>query len=509
MSTVEIDAGDVIRLCLQFLKESNLLNTFEALQKEAQISLNTVENVDVFISNVKNGRWENVLSAIDQVKLPMAKMQALYEQIILELAELQELEVARTILRQTQPMTIMKAEQPDRYHKLEHLLARSYFDAKEYYPLGSKEKSRARLAKSLAEEVSVVPPSRLISLLGQALKYQQLKGQLAAGQAYDLFRGRAPDKDTHETYPRRVAVTIKFAQKSHPEVAAFSPDGQFLVTGSFDGFLEVWDFLSGKLRKDLKYQAEEKFMIHEQAILCMQFSRDSETIVVGSQDGKIKVWQIKTGRCLRRFPKAHTKGVTSVQFSSGHNKVLSASYDNTVRIHGLKSGKTLKIFRGHTSFVNRAIWSSDGDVVISCSSDGTIRTWDAQTTDCLQTFSPSNLTTETPIHSIHSLIGTDNIVVCDQSSTLYVMNLDGQILKTYSAGHTKGSDFTVCVVSPKCEWVYGIAEDNVLYCFSTKTDKLEFFVKLHDKEIIGACHHPHRNLLGSYSDDGILKIWKS
>ena len=43
------------------------------------------------------------------------------------------------------------------------------------------------------------------------------------------------------------------------------------------------------------------------------------------------------------------------------------------RIHGLKSGKTLKEFRGHNSFVNHAIFSSDNHQIISCSSDGTIK----------------------------------------------------------------------------------------------------------------------------------------
>ena len=62
------------------------------------------------------------------------------------------------------------------------------------------------------------------------------------------------------------------------------------------------------------------------------------------------------------------------------------------RIHGLQSGKTLKIFRGHTSYVNTAIYAEGGKRVISGSSDGTIRVWDAKSTDCLLSFSPASAT---------------------------------------------------------------------------------------------------------------------
>jgi WD40 repeat-containing protein SMU1 len=105
--------------------------------------------------------------------------------------------------------------------------------------------------------------------------------------------------------------------------------------------------------------------------------------------------------------------------------------------------------------VNCATYSKDNSNILTGSSDGTVKLWDAKTSECLLTFRPGVVAGLPGLREItvHTIIlmpnNSEHVFICTKSSQAYLMTAHGQLLRTYSSGKQTGGDFVCATVSPQ------------------------------------------------------------
>jgi WD40 repeat protein len=162
---------------------------------------------------------------------------------------------------------------------------------------------------------------------------------------------------------------MSFSPNGAVVAAQFSPDGQRLVTGGWDGAARVWNVETGKA--ELKLRSDR----HVNAVA---FTPDGELLVMGTDAPVVQLCDAESGELVRTFA-GHTGRITCVAVSAQGDRVLTGSDDRSARLWDAATGTQLLEFNGHRQAITCVAFDRSGTKVMTGSDDKTAILWDAST----------------------------------------------------------------------------------------------------------------------------------
>ncbi|WP_438038181.1 TIR domain-containing protein [Sorangium sp. So ce128] len=297
-------------------------------------------------------------------------------------------------------------------------------------------------------------------------------------------------------------LAVFAAHRDWGSACAISPDGERVVSASYDKTLKVWDVASGRQLAVLAG--------HDDWVLSCAISPDGERVVSASHDKTLKVWDVASGQVLSTL-EGHSAGVYTCAISPDGQRVGSGSADGTLKVWDIASGHLRSSLDGHAARVWGCAISPDNKRIVSASSDKTLKVWDVASGRLLSILGdPSR--TETSQRHLDQVTGcaispdSERILSCSYDRTLRVWDVaTGQLLSTIEA-HDDWC--TACAIAPDGRYVLSASVDTTLKLWDLASGKWLWTLLGHGGWVNSCLISPDGERIVSASEDRTLKVWE-
>jgi WD40 repeat protein/serine/threonine protein kinase len=148
---------------------------------------------------------------------------------------------------------------------------------------------------------------------------------------------------------------------------AFSRDGRRVVSGS-SKIVTIWDASTGD--KVIEIPA------HTGTVHTVAFHPDGDKVLSGSWDGSLKMWEVASGKELFRVG-GGTREYDSFSISpNGDLFATGTGFTAEIRLHDARTGNLVATLTGATERVGVTAFSADGGWLVSGGETGEVAVWD-------------------------------------------------------------------------------------------------------------------------------------
>jgi len=168
----------------------------------------------------------------------------------------------------------------------------------------------------------------------------------------------------------RVLKQVQASDKSARTIAIDPVSGD-LAVGFSDNLIRVFD-------ENLAMKSS--WVAHANSVFTLRYIPGSTLLLSGSRDARLKMWDSASGYGLSAEVVAHMYAINHIEFSPDRKHFVTCSMDKSIKVWDTAQLRLLKVIdrarhAGHGTSVNKLLWTSYHDQLISASDDRTISVW--------------------------------------------------------------------------------------------------------------------------------------